>query len=99
MGEGLDKLWKCLEKAKNVKNKELKVLASKVFSLERLYPLLSVQVSRSQTNIFPKNLREKKLFVRRIFGSKNFGFEKNLGLKKFDPPKLGPNNFQKHFWV
>ena len=59
-------------------------LESKVFSLERLYPLLRVEVSYSQTNIGSKEIFEsnKTLWVQRNFASaKNFGPKKKFGVQ------------------
>ena len=66
-------------------------LESKVFSLERLYPLFPVEVSQSQTNIGSKEIlgqikhKKKKIqiAVPNIFGLNIF-----LGLKKFSQNRV-----------
>ena len=83
-------------------------LESKVFSLERLYPSSTVEVSKSKTNIgSKKNMGPQKFWVCKNLKPKKFRFQikvwlkKSLGHKIFlDPQKLLVKKMltPKNFW-
>ena len=66
---------------KCIQSQKITRLKSKVYSLERLYPLSPVEVSKFQTKIWS----EKKSWVRNNFGSKNFWSKEIVGPKNFGP--------------